>query len=338
VVNIAERAIRRVDRFQQSHTASAFVFGVVKKFGDDRGSGLCALLTYYGFMSLFPLLLVLTTILGFVGNARIEDNVIGTTLQQFPVVGQQIGKNAAHPLDGSGFALVVGLIGLLYGALGSAQAAQHAMAQVWNVPGAARPGFVARLGRGLGLFAALAVGMGLSAAASGIATVTGQPFAARALGLVVSAVVNSALFIAVFRLTTPRSIALRDLLVGAVLGGLAYTILLAFGTALVQHQLRNAEAVYGQFAFVLGLIGWLYLVFQVVLYAAEVNVVRARRLWPRSIVQPPLTTADQRVLRDIAHQEARRPEQRVGVGFDPEGAEEARADAIDRSPARVTED
>jgi uncharacterized BrkB/YihY/UPF0761 family membrane protein len=139
--------------------------------------------------------------------------------------------------------------------------------------------------------------------------------------------VNSVLFIVVFRLTTPRSIAMHDLLVGAVVAGVAYTILLAFGTALVQHQLRNSEAVYGQFAFVLGLIFWLYLVFQVVLYAAEVNVVRARRLWPRSIVQPPLTDADERVLRDIAHQEARRPEERVGVEFEPRTADEARADA-----------
>jgi YihY family inner membrane protein len=333
LVNLAERSIRRVDRFQQSHEPTSFVFGVVKNFGDDRGSGLCALLTYYGFMSLFPLLLVLTTILGFVGNARIEDSVIGTTLQQFPVVGQQIGRNVAHPLDGSGLGLAVGLLGLLYGALGSAQAAQHAMAQVWNVPGAARPGFAARLARSLALFGALAVGMGLSAAASGLATVGGQSFEARVVGIVASVVLNSALFVAVFRLTTPRSIALRDLLVGSVFAGVAYTVLLAFGTALVQHQLRHAEAVYGQFAFVLGLIGWLYLVFQVVLYAAEINVVRARRLWPRSIVQPPLTDADEHVLRDIARQEARRPEERVGVGFEPSAADEARADATERAPA-----
>ena len=74
-------------------------------------------------------------------------------------------------------------------------------------------------------------------------------------------------------------------------GGIGYSILLALGTALIQRQLRHSEALYGQFAFVLGLIVWLYLVSQLTMYAAELNVVRARRLWPRSILQPPLTEA-----------------------------------------------
>jgi YihY family inner membrane protein len=334
-MNVAERAVRRIDRFQQTHAPIAFGFGVVKKFGDDRGPGLCALLTYYGFMSLFPLLLVLTTILGFVGNARIEQSVIGTTLKQFPVVGQQIGRDASHPLHGSGVGLALGLLGLVYGALGSAQAVQHAMAQVWNVPGVIRPGFVPRMARCLGLFLVLATGMALSAFASGIATVTDQAFVSRALGIVVSGVVNVALYLVVFRIVTPRSIPSRDLRAGAVVGGIGYTILLAFGTALVQHQLRHAEAVYGQFAFVLGIIGWLYLVFQLTLYAAEIDVVRARRLWPRSIVQPPLTNADERVLHDVAHQEQRRPEERVGVGFElAVPPDEPRVHATDPAGAR----
>ena len=71
-------------------------------------------------MSLFPLLLVMTTILGFIGNERLSDNIIGTTLSQFPVFGEQLGKDAAHPLSGNGFGLVVGLLVLLYGALGFA--------------------------------------------------------------------------------------------------------------------------------------------------------------------------------------------------------------------------
>jgi uncharacterized BrkB/YihY/UPF0761 family membrane protein len=112
-----------------------------------------------------------------------------------------------------------------------------------------------------------------------------------------------------------------------VAAGVAYTGLLAVGTALVQHQLRHSQALYGQYAFVLGLLGWLFLVAQLTLYAAELNVVLARKLWPRSIVQPPLTPADEAVLRDIAHQEERRPEQRVGVGFQPDAVSEATADA-----------
>ena len=96
---------------------------------------------------------------------------------------------------------------------------------------------------------------------------------------------------------------------------------------MIQRQLRHAQPLYGQFAFVLGLLAWLSLVAQITLYAAEINVVSSRRLWPRSIVQPPLTRADEKVLRDIARQEERRPEQRVGVGFAPDAAAEAARDA-----------
>src|SRR3954447_6160949 len=126
--------LRRVDTTQQRFTPTAFAVGVAKKFGDDRGGALAAQLAYYGFLSIFPSLLVLTTVLGFIGNRDVSKSVIGSTLSQFPVLGEQIGKNVAHPLSGSGIGLVFGLLILFYGLLGSTQAAQNAMAQVWNVP------------------------------------------------------------------------------------------------------------------------------------------------------------------------------------------------------------
>ncbi|MDP9073074.1 MAG: YihY/virulence factor BrkB family protein [Actinomycetota bacterium] len=314
-MNPVERTVRAIDRWQQHDSRTAFVFGVIKKFGDDRGSMLAVTLAYYGFMALFPLLLVLTTILGFIGNQRLEGGVIGSALNQFPVYGQQIGHNVAHPLRGSLVGLAIGLLGLVYGSLGIAQAAQHAMAQIWNVPGVVRPGFVPRLVRALLLFVTLGVAFGASAALSGLTTVAGHGIGFRVLTLAIEAVFDVALYLAVFRVLTPKQVPTRDLALGAVLGGLAYTVLLTLGTALIQHQLRHAQAVYGQYGFVLGLISWLYLVSTITLYAAEINVVRSRHLWPRSIVQPPLTRADRQVLADIAHQEERRPEQHVGVTF-----------------------
>jgi uncharacterized BrkB/YihY/UPF0761 family membrane protein len=133
--------------------------------------------------------------------------------------------------------------------------------------------------------------------------------------VVIGAMLDVVLAMGVFRILTPRSIASHDLVPGAVVAGLGYAMLLTAGTGLVQHQLRHAQVLYGPFAFVLGLLGWLYLVAQLSLYAAELNVVRARRLWPRSVVQPPLTPADEDVLEDIARQEERRPEQHVEVDF-----------------------
>jgi uncharacterized BrkB/YihY/UPF0761 family membrane protein len=270
-------------------------------------------------MSLFPLLLVFTTILGFIGNDRIEKTLVGTTLQQLPVFGEQIGPNAPHPLAGSLPALVLGLIVLLYGALGAAQSAQYAMAQVWNVPGVFRPGYFPRLARGLLLFLTIGVGVGLTAGVGAAATGIGRAGSTRVLLSAGDLLLDVGLFLVVFRILTPRAVAMRDLIAGAVLGGIGYGVLVNAGAALAQRQLRHAEAVYGQFGLVLGLISWLYLVAQLTLYAAELNVVRSRHLWPRSIVQPPLTSADERVLADIARQEERRPEEHVDVDFDATG-------------------
>jgi uncharacterized BrkB/YihY/UPF0761 family membrane protein len=313
-----ERFARRLDRLQQRSPTVGFALAVVKKFGDDRCSALAAQLAYYGFMALFPLLLVLTTILAFVGGATVEDNVIATTLKQFPVLGQQIGQAAPHPLTGSVVGLALGLAGLLYGSLGLAQAAQHAMAQVWNVRGVVRPGFLPRLARSGLFFTVAGVAMAAGTGLSGMATLTGRGLLWRLVFLLATAGLNVGWYLAVFRILTPADVAAGDLVLGAVLGGIGYTVLLTVGTALVQHQLRHAQAVYGQFAFVIGLMGWLNLVAQLNLYAAEVTVVRTRHLWPRSILQPPLTDADQHVLRDIARAEERRPEQHVSVGFEPD--------------------
>lgn len=293
---------------------------MVKKYGDDRGSTLSALLTYYAFLSLFPLLLVFTTIVGFIGNERIQGSLVGTALQQLPAFGQQIGPNAPHPLRGSLPVLAFGLIVLLYGTLGSAQSAQYAMAQVWNVPGVVRPGFFPRLARSLLLFVAVGVGVGLTAGVGAIATSSSRALGTRVWLSAGDLLLDVGLYFVVFRILTPRVVATRDLVAGAIVGGVGYALLVNAGAALAQHQLNHAQAVYGQFGLVLGLIGWLYLVAQLTLYAAELNVVRSRHLWPRSIVQPPLTSADERVLGDIARQEERRPEQHVEVGFEPPAA------------------
>lgn len=319
-MNPIERVVRAIDRWQQRTPGVSLAFGVIKKFGDDRGSSLTALLAYYGFMSLFPLLLILTTFLGFVGNRRLENGIIGTTLSQFPVYGQQLGRNAAHPLTGSTLGLTIGLIGLLYGSLGLAQAGQHAMAQLWNVPGVLRPGFVPRLIRCVLLFATFATGMAVTAGVSSAVISGGHGIGVRVLAAAIEGTLNVALYLGGFRLLTPRQIPMAHLVRGAIVGGVGYTVLLTLGTALVQHQLRHAQAVYGQYGFVLGLMSWLYLVATITLYAAEMNVVTVRRLWPRSIVQPPLTPADRVVLGDIARQEERRPEERVGVAFEAETA------------------
>jgi YihY family inner membrane protein len=318
MTNPIESTMRKVDRFQQSHTRLGFVFAVVKKYGDDQAGSLAALITYYSFLSLFPLLLVLVTILGILvgGSSSIAQHLQNSALGQFPVIGPQL-KGHIGSLHGSPGALVIGILGLIWGSLGASQAGQYAMAQVWNIPMVERPGFVPRLVRSLLLLATLGVFLVVSTGLSGFTTFAGgQGPAVRVGAGILSVVVDFGLFLAAFRILTPKEVRTGELVSGAVAGGVAWAVLQLGGTALVGHQLKHMSQTYSVFASVLGLLWWLYLSAQVVLYVAEINVVKSRRLWPRSLVQPPLTAADRDMLVAYATEQQRRPEQRVSVGFD----------------------
>src|SRR5882762_8507669 len=153
-MNALDRSLHRLDAFQQRHTPTAFTFSVIKKTGDDRGSSLAALMAYYGLLAVFPLLLVFVTALGFVlaGDPHLQRRLLDSALTDFPIIGTQLRRNI-HALSGNGAGLAVGLVVLLWGSLGVAQSAQHAMAEVWNLPGRTRPGFLPRIGRSLLLLA-----------------------------------------------------------------------------------------------------------------------------------------------------------------------------------------
>ena len=133
--------------------------------------------------------------------------------------------------------------------------------------------------------------------------------------MVVTAAFNVGMYLGAFRVLTPKGVPTGKLLPGAITGGILYTVLQSFGTWLVHHYLHS-DSVYGVFATVLGLIAWIYLAVEITVYSAEINVVLTRRLWPRAIVQPPLTEADRASMALQALQNQRRPEQHVEVTFD----------------------
>lgn len=323
-MNPLERALRRVDGAQQHFGPLAFAYGVVKKFGDDRGGLLCALLAFYGFLSIFPLLLLLVTVLGFVGGGphSLAHRIETSAFAEFPLVGSKLSANIHALHSGNAFGLVVGILAVLWGSQGAVQTAQFAQAEIWHVPAAVRPNFWSRLGRTGLMMVVLGVFLVATTVLAGLVTI-GDHGAWTAIGAVVlSLMLNITLFGVAFRVLTPRQIDWPALWPGAIVGGAGWTVLQYLGGLLVQHNLRNTSKVYGSFALVLGLIAFLYLSAQISVYAAEVNVVRARRLWPRSIVQPPLTPADREVLSSLALEGKRRPEQYIGVGFndtEPQG-------------------
>lgn len=334
-MNIFERGLHSVDRAQQARRTPGFVVGLVKKFGDDRGGQLSALITYYAFAAVFPLLLLLTTGLGFVlhGNPGAQRAVLHSALADFPIIGNQLQDNV-HSLQGTGAAVAIGTLGLLYGSLGMTQILQFAMAQVWNIPGTERPGFFDRMGRGLLMLLALGLGLALSTATAGLVGFLAHGALAWVGGLIGSVAVNIGLYLACFRILTPEEVTLRQLLPGCLIAGPFWTALQTFGGILVAHQLRHSTQVYGFFGTVLGLISWLYLAARITMYAAEVNVVRARRLWPRSLTQPPLTRADREVLDALVRQEERRPEQQVLISFKDQPEQ---APAPSKSPQKGVE-
>lgn len=312
-MNPIERAFRRVDAFQQRHTASSFVFGVMKKYGDDNGGSLTVQLTYAMFTTVFPLLLLLVTVLSIVlaDDASARQAVLHSTFTQFPVVGTELGRNIHVLKRSSAFGLVIGITGLVYGSTGLAGAGLYTMEQVWNIPGAVRPNYVTRMARSLIFLVVLAVGLVVTTVLSSFGTFGRHNVWLGIASEIVAGLVNVGLYCAAFRVLTPKQVAFRRLVPGAVLAGVIWTVLQALGGYVVGHYLKDDNAVYGTFATVLGLVAWIYIGAEVTVYAAEMNTVIARRLWPRGMVQPPLTKADQVSIALQATQNQRRPEQEV---------------------------
>lgn len=327
-MNAVERAARRFDAFQQRNKVLSVLFGVIKKFGDDNGGILVSSLAQTAFGALFPLLLLLVTILGIVlaSHPALRQSVLHSTLSQFPIIGSDLGSNIKALHRNSAAGLVIGIVGMVWGSLGLAQNGMFTMAQVWNVPGPARPSYLKRLLRSLSFLAVLVVGLVLSTfLAAGAPTARGSA-ALAAAGGALSAVVNFGEYLFAFRVLTPGNVSLRQLVPGSIVAGVGWTVLQSVGGFVVGHYLKNDSAVYGLFGLVLGLFAWIYLIAELTVYAAELNVVLARRLWPRGMVQPPLTDADRRSMAAQALQNQRRPEQRVDVSFEEgkdEGAEPA---------------
>jgi membrane protein len=299
-MNRVERAARAADKFQQRHRWLAFPVAVWKKFGDDRAGNLAALISYYGFAAVFPLLLVLVTVLDFTmkNYPSVKDSLEHSALAQYPVIGPEILSNV-HTLSGHGLSLVVGLVFMVLGARGVANAMQNALNEVWAVPFADRPGFPWNWLRTFGLIATIGLGLIVTSVISGVASGAGHLLTgtgAYVLGVALSLALNIGIFLLAFRLATAKIVPWRHLRLGAVLAAVVWQILLSLGTYIVGHYLHRASSLYGTFGVVIGLMAWLYLEAEVTLYAAEINVVLVKKLWPRALVTPPYTKADREAM------------------------------------------
>jgi membrane protein len=308
------RPVRRFDRYQQRRRWLAVPLAVVKKFGDDQAGNLAALVAYYSFFSLFPLLLVFITILGYVlqHNAGDLASIESSIQRNFPAFDRTLHFTTLH---GSTVALILGLVAALWSGLGVTNAAQQAFDRVWAVPFKARPDFLHSKLRGLGLLVFLGLLFIIATGASGVvAGGLGGP-GAKVLGIAISLAANVGLFLAAFRLLTAASVETRCLWVGVVTAAVFWTILQAVGGLYVGHVLKHMSAAYSTVTTPIALIIWLHLGAQMTMYAAELNVVLQRGLWPRSLIGPPTEPADQRTLTALAKVEERHDDETVEVTF-----------------------
>jgi YihY family inner membrane protein len=307
--------LNELDRRQQQSPRLSFVAAVVKKFSDDQAGQLAALISYYAFVSIFPLLLVLVTVLGFVlqGDPGEQKKILDGTLGQFPILSDYL---KVHSLRGSSVALAIGVVGSLLAGMGVTSATQNAFNRIWDVPFKERPNFLVSRLRSLGMLAILGTLSIASTVLAGFVGAESHGATAVVAGVVLAFLLNITLFLIAFKLLTAAELSWRELLPGVIVAAIFWQLLEHLGGFYLDHELKRTQPLYGVFALVLGLLAWLYLGAQLVIFAAEINVVRVRKLWPRSFFSDPLLDADRRALTASAEVEERVEQENVEVSFE----------------------
>jgi len=278
--------MNRADDIQKRHKFLAFSYGVIKKYGEDHGGQLAALLTYYGFLSLFPLLLVGSSILQIISfnNSHFRDTVINYATQYFPVLGQHLESNL-QSLGSTKAILFVSIIFTIWGAKGIADIFQYAMNQIWAVPKHRRPGFVKRSLKSIGIIALGGTGFIIAAFLSGLAASLNHAPIYRIIPVLVSVSVLFCVFLALFKwsLASPREYKDTSVVRSALFAAIGVQLLQIIGGYLVTRQLGHLNSYYGTFGATLALLFWIYLQAQIVIYAAEVGSVYDKSRWPRDL-------------------------------------------------------
>lgn len=293
-MNIIEKYIHKIDLFQQKHPIVSFPIAVIKKVGDDNAGYQAALITYYGFLSLFPLLLVATSIVGILsmGNDSIEASVMESVENYFPVIGDQLSRNI-HASTKSGAALVVGLLVTFYGTRGGADAFRNAINHLWHVPRKKRTGFPQNILKSFCMTLLGGIGLTMAAMLSAYTASLGRSFVFTVLAATMSLLLLVPTFYFLYWISLPQGYTeKRNLLRSAIASGISVVILQAIGGYLVTSQLKTLSPLYGTFAIVLGLLFWIYLQALAVLYTVAITVVVDGQQWPRSITGQYLTPAD----------------------------------------------
>jgi membrane protein len=310
------RIIDRIDQFQQRHPSVGLPYAIIKKFGDDDGGYQAALLTYYGFLSIFPLLLVVLTVIQIIFHNNIEvRHEVSQNISHFlPGLGSALESNV-HTIGKSGLGLAIGLLATIYGARGLADMLRHALNDIWQVPRMRRTGFPKGLLQSLMIMAAAAIGFAATVAVSSFSAVLGHALWVKIVANVAGFFLLFGLLLFVFRTATSRKVPPKDMYLGTGIAAAVIQLLLTFGSLLVAHQLKNFDTLYGTFAIVLGMLFWIYLLAQVIVYAVEIDSVRHLKLYPRAIQNNKPTPQDLHAYELYAHVDRYIPQEEIDVRF-----------------------
>jgi YihY family inner membrane protein len=284
-------AVRSIDRFQRRHPVVGFPLAVIYKYFEDQGPYLAAIIAFYAFIAIFPLLLISTSILGFFlqDDPELRERLLDTALSQFPIVGEELGR--PEGLQGSTTAIVIGALAATYGSLNLGQAAQNAAHITWSVPRNSRTNAVLQRVRSL-VFLAVA-GLGILALAI-TSSVLANPDAFDGMvqpsygwvARIVGFVFTSVIFIGLFRLVSAGRGTARSVLPGALAASVMWQLLQFGGNSFVRNVIGTAGQMTDTFALVLGLVAFLYLAGMLIVLSLEINVVLRRRLYPRALLTP----------------------------------------------------
>lgn len=311
----------RIDAFQLRYPKTGYPLAVAYKFFDDQGGYLAALIAYYAFISLFPLLLIFTTVLGLVlrGDADLQERILDSALSQIPVIGAQLGEPAQ--IGGGITGVAIGVIGAVYGGLGVSVAMQNAMNVAWSVPRNDRPNPIQVRLRGVLLLSTVGTAIIALTVVTTIASHLAVGTTARILTLTGSTIVTAIVFVVAFRLGTARPLSFGDVLPGSIAAAIGWQVLQSFGSIYVQRVIATASASNGVFAVVLGLLAFLYIAAVLVVVCLESNAVRVNKLYPRSLLTPftdnvTLTEGDEAAYTAQARAQRSKGFQEIDVSFD----------------------
>ena len=311
----AKARLERFDRWQQDRRGPAVGLATLKKFQEDRTTNLAGLVAFWAFFSIFPLMLVFVTVLGYVLPSGTKTSVLHDVGTIVPVLkGQKF-----EALNGAWWPLLVGIISALWSGLSVVRTVQVAFNAVWEVPYRDQPGMVEQTLRGLKILGTVGVGLVVSTVVTGFTSSTVNDILPGPLGVIIGYAIaialDIALFVAAFRMLTDREISLKQVLPGAVLSGVIFWVLQIAASLIIGRYLSNAQGTYGQMAGVITILWWFYLQAVVTLLGAQLNVVLAHRLWPRSLIGGPDTRADHRAYQAYAEERTYHPEERVETSF-----------------------